>query len=153
MLTDRLDMTLAVAWAVKPQHKQTSPESLSRGTAKFTKRHVCISKIQMSLRIRAVALSFRYPSEEAALSAASECRWEEWSYCLRRAHISFCRFCCASAHIIEPPHDKTNKMTCAPSEDSYQPGHPSSLIRVFTVRTDLSLRWAQRSFCHAAAHI
>ena len=26
---------------------------------------------------------------------------------------------------------KTNKMTFAPSEDSYQPGHPPSLIRVF----------------------
>ena len=25
-------------------------------------------------------------------------------------------------------------MTCAPSEDSDQPGHPPSLIRVFTVR-------------------
>ena len=31
----------------------------------------------------------------------------------------------------EPPHDKTNKMTGAPSEDSDQLGHPSSLIRVF----------------------
>ena len=34
----------------------------------------------------------------------------------------------------EPPHDKTNKMACAPSEDSDQPGHPPSLIRVFAVR-------------------
>ena len=25
--------------------------------------------------------------------------------------------------IYKPPHDKTNKMTCAPSEDSDQPGH------------------------------
>ena len=25
------------------------------------------------------------------------------------------------------PHDKTNKMTCAPSEDSDQPGHPTNL--------------------------
>ena len=33
----------------------------------------------------------------------------------------------------EPPHDKTNKMTFAVSEDSDQPGHPPSLIRVFTV--------------------
>ena len=24
----------------------------------------------------------------------------------------------------EPPHDKTNKMACAPSDDSDQPGHP-----------------------------
>ena len=35
----------------------------------------------------------------------------------------------------ELPHDKTNKMTCAPSEDSDQPGHPPSLIRVFAVRS------------------
>ena len=34
----------------------------------------------------------------------------------------------------EPPHDKTNKMICASSEDSDQPGHLSSLIRVFAVR-------------------
>ena len=81
----------------------------------------------------------------------------------------------------EPQHDKTNKMACVPSEDSDQPGHPPSLIRVFAVRmkkpwvlsyplsaqqrlwsdwadaqTDLVLRWAHRSFCwfcHAAAQI
>ena len=35
---------------------------------------------------------------------------------------------------FEPPHDKTNKMTFAPSEDSDQPGHPPSLIGVFAVR-------------------
>ena len=33
----------------------------------------------------------------------------------------------------EPPHDKTNKMACVPSEDSDQPGHPPSLIRIFAV--------------------
>ena len=37
--------------------------------------------------------------------------------------------------IYEPPHDKTNKMICAPSEDSDQPGHPPRLIRVFAVRS------------------
>ena len=63
-----------------------------------------------------------------------------------------------------PQHDKTNKMTYAPSEDSDQPGHPPSLIRVFAVRmkkhwdaqADLSLHWVQRSFCwfyHEAAQI
>ena len=35
--------------------------------------------------------------------------------------------------IIEQKHDKTNKMSCVPSEDSDQPGHPSSLIIVFAV--------------------
>ena len=38
-------------------------------------------------------------------------------------------------YIIELPHDKTNKMACAPREDSDQPGHPHSLIRVFAVRS------------------
>ena len=33
--------------------------------------------------------------------------------------------------IYEPRHDKTPKNECAPSEDSDQPGHPPSLIRVF----------------------
>ena len=36
--------------------------------------------------------------------------------------------------VCEPPHDKTNKMACAPSEDLDQPGHPPSLIRVFAIR-------------------
>ena len=34
----------------------------------------------------------------------------------------------------EPHRNKTNKMAGAPSEDSDQPGHPPSLIRVFAVR-------------------
>ena len=34
----------------------------------------------------------------------------------------------------EPPRDKTNKVAYAPSEDSDQPGHSPSLIRVFAVR-------------------
>ena len=34
---------------------------------------------------------------------------------------------------IKPPHDETNKMACAPSEDSDKPGHLPSLIRVFAV--------------------
>ena len=36
--------------------------------------------------------------------------------------------------LFEPADDQTNKMNCAPSEDSDQPGHPPSLIRVFAVR-------------------
>ena len=35
--------------------------------------------------------------------------------------------------VNEPPHDKTNKLAWAPSEDSDEPGHPPSLIRVFAV--------------------
>ena len=36
--------------------------------------------------------------------------------------------------INESEHNKAHKMTCAPSEDSDQPGHPHGLIRVFVVR-------------------
>ena len=36
--------------------------------------------------------------------------------------------------LYEPRQVKTNKMACASSEDSDQPGHPPSLIRVFAVR-------------------
>ena len=39
------------------------------------------------------------------------------------------------AFAFEPPHDKTSKMTCEPSEDSDQPGHLPSLIRVFVVHS------------------
>ena len=36
--------------------------------------------------------------------------------------------------LFEPPYYKTNKVACAPSEDSDKPGHPPRLIRVFAVR-------------------
>ena len=88
----------------------------------------------------------------------------------------FCHFCST----FEPAHDNTFKMACAPCEDSDQPGHPPSLIRVFAMRSvvakgpmlsscgqrrfwsdwadaqaGLSLRWAHMTFCrfcHALAH-
>ena len=41
---------------------------------------------------------------------------------------------CIQQNKVEPPHDKTNKMICGPGEDSGQPGHPPSLIRVFALR-------------------
>ena len=40
----------------------------------------------------------------------------------------------------EPPHDKTNKMACAPSEDSDQPGHPPSLISLAKTQISLGIR-------------
>ena len=73
---------------------------------------------------------------------------------------------------IEPAHDKTYSNSCATSEDSDQPVHPRSLIRVFAERmcliqpqvypqrynrepsaywmdeqADLSLCWLHRSYC------
>ena len=71
----------------------------------------------------------------------------------------------------EPQHDKTNKMTCAPSKDSDHPGHRPSLIRVFAVRmkkpwvlnntlnasrvSDQSAPGAHVNLfvCHAVAHL
>ena len=46
-------------------------------------------------------------------------------------------FSSSNKHVtwFEPPHDKYNTMACAPSEESDQPGHPPSLIRVFAVRS------------------
>ena len=44
--------------------------------------------------------------------------------------VSVLGLCC---YRYEPPHDNTNKMAFAPSEDSDQPGHLPSLIRVFAV--------------------
>ena len=43
-------------------------------------------------------------------------------------------YSCNCSYKNEPPHDKTNKMACASSKDSDQPGHLHSLIRVFAVR-------------------
>ena len=79
---------------------------------------------------------------------------------------------CHSIFIHWHTFDKTNKVASAPSEDSDQPGHPPSLIGVFTVRSmgswgpklsscgqlrlwsdwanalaDLSLRWAHMPLC------
>ena len=73
----------------------------------------------------------------------------------------------------EPPHDKTNIMTCAPSEDSDQLMQPPSLIksslcaqwvandptffmRTAVARDDLSLFWTHMPlcwFCHEAAQM
>ena len=83
----------------------------------------------------------------------------------------YCIIWTLSTIIKEPQHDKTNKNDCTPSEDSDQPGHLPSLIRVFAVcmkkawvlryplsahrrlwsdwadaQADLSLRWAHRLF-------
>ena len=49
---------------------------------------------------------------------------------------SFCYFTSLASKksTYVPPRNKTNKIACAPSEDSEQPGHSPSLIRVFAVR-------------------
>ena len=45
------------------------------------------------------------------------------------------RLCGVTSHVIfEPKRQKTYRRTCAPCEDSDQPAHPRSLIRIFTGR-------------------
>ena len=61
----------------------------------------------------------------------------------------------------EPPHDKTNKMICAPSEDSDQP--PQADLSLMTKPTKWSVRPAKTQislgaqsfcwFCHEAAYM
>ena len=66
----------------------------------------------------------------------------------RNRHFRGISFFMVHISTNEPPHDKTNKMACAPSLDSSdQPGHPPSLIRVFAVRMKkawvIATHWAQ----------
>ena len=42
---------------------------------------------------------------------------------------------------FEPPHDKINHLTCAPSEDSDQPGHPHRVFAVVRMKKDLVLSY------------
>ena len=50
----------------------------------------------------------------------------------------------------EPAYDKTNKMTCAPSEDSAQPGLPPRLIWVslgtYAILLFFVMRWLKYVF-------
>ena len=48
-------------------------------------------------------------------------------------HFSTLRSICFF-FLFEPAHDKTDNKTCAISEDSDQPAHPRSLIRIFADR-------------------
>ena len=52
---------------------------------------------------------------------------------LGKAVLRDCGISSMSSLIFEPAHDKTYKMACAPGEDSDQPGHSPSLIRVFAL--------------------
>ena len=59
-----------------------------------------------------------------------------WSVNLVNTLFWFKKLICHSESLIalyEPPHNKTNKMTCEPSDDLDKPGHPPSLISVFAV--------------------
>ena len=98
----------------------------------------------------------------------------QFVHCIRDASVTDCLSERTDAilkeSLFEPHRHKTNKMACAPSEDSDQPGHPPSLIRVFAVRlkkarilsypmSALRILWSDWAhmpfcwFCHDAAHM
>ena len=120
------------------------------------------------------------PSQYDIVSMAKRFHIGFYAKCKKCDGMYMCCICRHEEEAFEPPHDKTNKMTFVPSEDSDQPGHPPSLIRVSDqpghppslirvlamrslgslgpkfadAQADLSLRWAHRSFCwvcHAVA--
>ena len=77
-----------------------------------------------------------YPKIWTDSNASKRCR-QNGRQC-RPGHTAFSDLSVGNLHYdsrFEPPHDKTNKIACAPSEDSDQPGHPPSLIRVFAVHS------------------
>ena len=51
---------------------------------------------------------------------------------------------CSKTLLNELEHDKTNKMTCVPSEDSDQPGHLPSLMCTLRITKDPRFLYADR---------
>ena len=104
------------------------------------------AKVQASLRIRAVSPEpplLAHTSSESRRTFRQKARslalLNGWACAVKICHDGMLEDTNSldGAHIIkiEPPRDKTNKVACAPSEDSAQPGHPPSLIRIFAVRS------------------
>ena len=81
------------------------------------KWHVHPAKTPPSL-IRAFTVRMKKPWVLSYPLSAQRRLWSDW----------------ADAQADLSIHDKTNEMACVPSEDSDQPGHLPSLIRVFALR-------------------
>ena len=119
---------------------------MSRIVTKPTKWHVRPAKTKISLGIRPVwsesSLCVQWVAKDPSLLADNE----KYGQTGRTCHfVGFVTRRLIFLPLIngltfdqlirfEPHRDKTNKMACAPSEASDQPGHPPNLIRVFTVR-------------------
>ena len=70
-------------------------------------------------------------SKDTDLPRHSACAYTQSDHRLRCPPVkSFCHWLPIkhTSKTDQPVHDKTNKMTCPPSEDSDQSGHPPSLI-------------------------
>ena len=93
----------------------------------------CTSKSGLTFQDRS-KFFFVPASKVSGVYIVIVCPYPVFLRCLRKAvfrayDISWVFF------TYQPAHDKTYKMLCAPSEYSYQPGHPPSPIRAFTVRS------------------
>ena len=84
------------------------------------------SQVQWELQCSYLLYRFR-----SCTPTLKECLWP-WPV-LQQATL-ICVMAGTTTELFERAHDKSNKMSCAPSKDSDQPGHLPSLIRVFAVR-------------------
>ena len=96
---------------------------------------------RLTMMYRIVHQLVDIPAEPYLTPPTTRTRGDDTRYRQSRRHLSAIRTAssreqlwCGSSSPSQPPHDKTNKMECTPSEDSYQPRMPS-LIRIFVVRS------------------
>ena len=68
------------------------------------------------------------------------------------APVSHTKIPIGLARKLEPPRDKTNKMACAPSEDSDQPGWSDSLLSAWRKLGFLATHWAHSEDSDQTGH-
>ena len=141
---------------------------------------ICISS-QYSTQFKVLGIASTDDTCHFAISWARSCLYQCVCKILSKYSKRFKISSYGHFSQTEQPHDKTNKVACAPSEASDQTGHPPSLIGVFTVhmkkawilsyplsaqrrlwsdwadaQADLSFCWAHMPlcwFCHEVAQL
>ena len=88
-------------------------------TVTYEPRHDKTNKVTVRPAKTQIRMGIRPVWSESSLSA----RWKLGSLATYWVH----------SEDSDQPHDKTNNVACAPSEDSDEPGHPLSLISAFAV--------------------
>ena len=115
------------------------------------------------LTYREAIISVAYISEDSLSLFVFSSSWCQWKAVINAYGSScICHSDCRSRmHTIsilitktyKPPHDKTNKVACAPSEDSDQSGRPPGLIRDFAVRVKKATHWAHSKDSDQTGHM
>ena len=95
---------------------------MTRKSEHFLRSHA--SDIKVLFAIKTTGISVDSPSQRNVLKILVKSPQVGLRKCMSYLSV-----------LYKPPHDKTNKMICAQGEDSDQPGHLPSLIRVFAVRS------------------